>query len=237
MRFSATLLRALSVLPLVLVAAGCGSKGDDSAAAPGKGTAALPASNAPRPSGSGAAFAGGFSAGRPTAAGTGAAPAGDTSPTLTAIAAGTWKDPGGGPDVKLVMTKLDKCFGFKPYSMKLPEGTTFEALLGARSCEAKFPGAKKGLYNLVVISDELKIPLTKKEELKNILEKTYDTPDAFLFKYDAKGKTDYVGWWEKKVGKYTLRCNPIQTQDAEPYTYDFQRAVIELCRTLESTAL
>lgn len=198
---------ALCTSALLLVCGlGCGSKGGDSGA----------------PAGSGA----GLAAGK----GTGAAPAAVT-PSLAAIAAGNWKDPGGGPDLKLAPTPLDKCYGFKGYSMKLPAGSELASLMGARSCQAKIPGAKKG-FALVVISDELKIPLPKKDEIQDVKEKTYDSPDAFLFKVERKGQTYYAGWWEKKVGKPTLRCNSIMGEGAEPFSFDFERAVIELCRTL-----
>lgn len=187
-------------------AVGCGSRGDDAGSGSGSG-----------PGASGAAQAA-------------------VSPSLAAIAAGTWKDPGGGPDLKLAVTTLDKCYGFKTYSMKLPEGSTMKSLLGARSCSVDFPGPKKG-YRLVVISDELKIALPTKDTLKNVKAKTYDSPDAFLFEVDSKGKTAYAGWWEAKLGKYTLRCNSIADADAEPFSFDFERAVIELCRTLKQTGL
>ena len=201
----------LGTSALLLVAApGCGSKGGDS----GSGV---------RPSG------GANSAG----AGAGQAP---LTPSLAAIAAGTWKDPGGGPDLKLVSTPLDKCYGFKGYSMKLPEGSKLESLMGARSCQAAFPGAKKG-FALVVISDELKIPLPKKEDIKDYKEKTYDSPDAFLYKVERKGKTYYAGWWEKKVGKPTLRCNSIASEGGPDFDFDFERAAIELCRTLAYSGL
>lgn len=154
------------------------------------------------------------------------------SPTLAAIAAGSWKDPGGGPDLKLVVTPLDKCFGFKGYSLKLPEGSAVKTLQGARACLAELPGAKKG-YQLVVMSDEIKIGVPQKGELKSITEKTFDEPDAFLFKVDDKGKTSYVGWWEGKFGTVTMRCNAMGREGDAPYSFDFERAVIELCRTLK----
>ncbi len=111
-----------------------------------------------------------------------------------------------------------------------------ESLMGARSCQAAFPGAKKG-FALVVISDELKIPLPKKEDIKDYKEKTYDSPDAFLYKVERKGKTYYAGWWEKKVGKPTLRCNSIASEGGPDFDFDFERATIELCRTLASSGL
>ena len=160
------------------------------------------------------------------------ASAAPVSPTLAAIAAGSWKDPGGGPDLKLAVTQLDKCFGFKGYSLKLPEGTAVKTLQGARACLAEFPGAKKG-YQLVVMSDEIKIGLPQKGELKGITEKPFDEPDAFLFKVDDKGKTSYVGWWEAKFGTVTMRCNAMGREGDAPYPFDFERAVIELCRTLK----
>lgn len=187
--------------------------------------------------GGGKSSSGAAQAGSPPGkSGTATAPAAPLAPSLAAIAAGSWKDPGGGPDLKLASTPLDKCYGFKGYSMKLPEGSQLESLMGARSCSAKLPGAKKG-FALVVISDELKIPLPKKDEIKDVTEKTYDSPDAFLFKVQRKGQTYYAGWWEKKVGKPTLRCNSIMVENGEPFSFDFERAVIELCRTLAYSGL
>ena len=160
------------------------------------------------------------------------ASAAPVSPTLAAIAAGSWKDPGGGPDLKLAVTQLDKCFGFKGYSLKLPEGSKIETLMGARACLAALPGAKKG-YQLVVMSDEIKIDMPQKDKLKNVVEKTFDEPDAFLFKIDNQGKTSYTGWWEGKFGTVTMRCNAMGREGDEPYTFEVKRAVIELCRGLQ----
>jgi hypothetical protein len=181
------------------------------------------------PSSSSSASAASAARKEPSAAAS-AAPA--LAPPLAAIAAGSWKDPDGGPDIKLVSTPLDKCFGFKGYSLKLPEGSKIETLMGARACLAALPGAKKG-YQLVVMSDEIKIDMPQKDKLNNVVEKTFDDPDAFLFKIDNQGKTSYTGWWEGKFGTVTMRCNAMGREGDEPYTFEVKRAVIELCRGLQ----
>ena len=172
--------RGLVAALVVVLGAGCGSKGGGTASGSGA------------PAGSGASAAG---------AGSGASVAKALSPSLAAIAAGSWKDPGGGPDVKLVATPLDKCYGFKGYSMKLPEG------------------------------------MMKKEEITDIKEKTYEALDAFLYKVERNGESHYAGWWEKKLGKNTYRCNSLMTEKNIAFTFDFQRAVIELCATLQKAGL
>lgn len=211
---------ALAALGLVALAAsvfGCNLLSGDSGA-PGPG-----------PTGSGA----GLAAGQATSTGD----AQRANPSLAAIAAGTWKDPAGGPEVKLKDTPLDKCYGFKGFSMKLPEGTQIKTLMGARACYADFPSAKKGANHLAVISDELDIGLLKKEAISPVLEKPYEGPDSFLYKSEEKGKVIYRGWWEKKMGKHTIRCSAIQDDVSGEYPYDTQRAMIELCRTLQYAAL
>ena len=88
-----------------------------------------------------------------------------------------------------------------------------------------------------MISDELKIPMMKKEEITDIKEKTYEAPDAFLYKVERNGESHYAGWWEKKLGKNTYRCNSLMTEKNIAFTFDFQRAVIELCATLQKAGL
>ncbi|NUP05479.1 MAG: hypothetical protein HOW73_05400 [Polyangiaceae bacterium] len=154
-------------------------------------------------------------------------------PTLAAIKAGSWKDPGGGPDIKLADTALDKCYGFKGYSMKLPEGTKLETLVGARACAASMPGAKNGEYRLIVLTDEVKVDFGKKADIDNIKSKPFDDPDAFLYEVEnKKGEKYYRGWFEKKLGKWTVRCNPLLAKEGQVLTFDQERAVLELCRTL-----
>ena len=73
-----------------------------------------------------------------------AAPAGPTAPaTVLAVRSGKLIHPGTKAELKLVETSLSKCFGFKGYSMMLPEGVMIETVSGARACAAFLPTRRR----------------------------------------------------------------------------------------------
>lgn len=152
-------------------------------------------------------------------------------PELAAVKAGMLKDPSGGPDAKLTDVKLDKCYGFKGYTMRLPEGTRLQTLVGARACAVYPPQSKKDDYGFIVMSDELKVQVAKKEDIEGVKAKPFDEPDAFLWEVERKGKTYAVGWTEMKIGPHTIRCNSFRKDDKSPdYGFDTERALLEVCR-------
>ncbi len=159
-------------------------------------------------------------------------------PELAAVKAGSFKDPLGKGDLKLVDTPLGKCYGFKGYSIKMPEGTTTETLVGARACAVYPPQEKnaKNGYGFIVMTDEIKVPFADKSKLTDIKSKPLDEADAFLYEVERKGKPVYVGWVDRKVGPFRTQCNAFQkNSDSPPFSMDTERALLELCRTLSYT--
>lgn len=160
-------------------------------------------------------------------------------PEVLAVKAGMLKDPQGtgAPDAKLVDTPMDKCYGFKGYSMKLPEGSSLETLVGARACAVYPPAAKKKSYGLIVMTDEIKVEFADKAKLDGVKTKHLDEPDAFMFEREVKGKTVLTGWVDRKVGPYRTQCNAFQASDKDPpFTLGVELAMLEVCRTLSYAA-
>lgn len=160
------------------------------------------------------------------------------APELTAIRAGLWKDPGGGADLRLVETQLSGCFGFKGYAIKIPAGSTAKTLEGARACHITLSGAKKDDLHMAVFTDEVKVPFMSmtRDKLSNVQSKPFDEPDAFLYVVKGKlGASEIDGWFAKKLGPHNVRCNALMWKEGQELTFAFQRAVIELCRTLSYT--
>lgn len=168
-----------------------------------------------------------------------AAPAPPAEPAwLVAFKAGTMKDPMGGGDLKLVDLPLGKCFGFKGYTIKMPEGSTTETLVGARACAVYPPKQQsdKNGWAFIVMTDEIKVPFADKSALKDVKSKPLDEPEAFLWEVERKGKPVYVGWVDRKVGKFRTQCNSFRKSDeAPPFDLDTERTLIELCKTLSYT--
>ena len=157
-------------------------------------------------------------------------------PEVVAIRAGTWKDPAGEKDVPLVETSLAPCYGFKGYSMKLPEGQKVTTLQGARACHIVF-GKADGGFQMAVFTDQVKVPFMSqtRADLKDVGEKLFDEEDAFLYEVGEKDDKELVGWFAKKIGPHNVRCNAIVSQGNKAPSFAFQRAVLELCRTITHT--
>jgi hypothetical protein len=203
-------MRTLVLASLVgIFAVGCGSSNNDSGA-----------SAAPGGSGSASATA---------------APAKPVEPEVAAIQAGKWKDPADGHEIPLVQTSLSGCFGFKGYSIKIPEGSTAKTMEGARTCHIALSGAKKDEYHFAVFTDEVKVPFMSatRDKVQNVKNKLLDELDAFLYEVeDPKSGKEFNGWFFKKLGPFNVRCNALRWSEKQELTFAFQRAVIELCRTL-----
>lgn len=204
-------MRTLVFVSLVgILGAGCGNSNKDGGSA------------APGDTGSGAT-------------GSAAAAAKPVEPEVAAIRAGKWKDLTDGHEMTLVETPLKGCFGFKGYSMKVPEGSTAATMQGARTCHITLSGTKKDEHHFAVFTDEVKVPFMSatREQLQNVRTKLFDEPDAFLYEVeDPKSGKEVTGWWAKKLGPYNVRCNALQWNQKQVLTFTFQRAVLELCRTL-----
>lgn len=212
-------------LLLVLVSA-CNSAPDGKSSASASDEKTSTKSAKPSASGSAAASASAVEA----------KPAGP--PEVVAVKAGMLKDPQGtgAADVKLVDTPMDKCYGFKGYSMKLPEGSSLETLVGARACAVYPPAAKKKSYGIIVMTDEIKVQFADKAKLEGIKTKHLDEADAFMFEREVKGKSMLTGWVDRKVGPYRTQCNAFQASDKDPpFTLGVELAMLEVCRTLSYT--
>lgn len=72
-------------------------------------------------------------------------PAPTVHPAVAAVRAGKVVNPATKKDVPLVETSLAKCFGFKGYSMMVPEGSTLETVSGARACGVFSPSRRRNL--------------------------------------------------------------------------------------------
>jgi hypothetical protein len=76
-----------------------------------------------------------------------------------------------------------------------------------------------------------------REQLQKVQAKPFDEPDAFLYEVETKlGQKEIAGWYSKKLGPRTLRCNALEWKGGQVLTFSFQRAVLELCRTLSYSA-
>lgn len=203
--------------------------GEGSASAKASAASAKPATSAGAQGSSAAAASGSASA----------APAPPAEPAwLVAFKAGTMKDPMGGGDLKLVELSLEKCYGFKGYTIKMPEGSTTETLVGARACAIYPPKQEKDKngYAFIVMTDEIKVEFADKTKLTDVKSKPLDDPDAFLYEVERKGKSAYIGWVDRKVGKFKTQCNSFRKSAESPsFDLDTERTLIELCRTLSYT--
>lgn len=160
-----------------------------------------------------------------------AAPAGPTAPaSVLAVRAGKLLHPATKEELKLVETPLSKCFGFKGYSMMLPEGVMIETVSGARACAAFLPTPKKK-FGFLVMTDEIKVKMWKRTDLENVKKKPLDEPDAFVFEVEEKGKAKLSGWTDGTVGPHRVQCNSMR--DEGTMTLDDELAFIEVCRTLK----
>jgi hypothetical protein len=158
---------------------------------------------------------------------TSAAPA--VPPSVAAVRAGKLTNPATKAEVKLVETPLDKCFGFKGYSLMLPEGTTLKTLVGARACGAFLPDSKEK-FGFIFWTDEIKVERLKRADLeKKVTKKHVDEPEAFLYEVAEDKGPRLIGWLEKKLGPYNFQCNSM----SEPgtLTLDDELAAIEVCKT------
>lgn len=209
------------VLAAALLSA-CSSSGGDSGSA--SASAGKPAKTAEAPSAS-----------APPSASTPPPPA--DPPILAGVKAGVWKDPVSKADVKLVDMPMDKCYGFKGYSVKAPEGSKLETLVGARACSVAFPSDPKVEFGILVMTDEIKVQWYDKAKIENVTKKHIDEPEAFLYERDWKGKPQLIGWVERPVGPHKTRCN-VYTHSSKgkvEFDLDAERAFIELCRSLTYT--
>ena len=154
-------------------------------------------------------------------------------PAVAAVRAGKLTHPGTKAELALVEASLAKCYGFKGYTMMLPEGSTTETMAGARACAVFLPNAYKK-FGLMVMTDEVKVKMWKRTDLEDVKKKHLDEPDAFLFEVEEKGKTKLTGWMEKKLGSHTVQCNSMR--DEGTMSLDDELAFIELCRTLKYEA-
>lgn len=184
--------------------------------------------------GSGSAASSASSAGPGAPSASASLPAIGEPPELAAIHAGRWKDPGGGPDLELVERPLEKCFGFDGYTMKLPKDAKTSDIMDARCCTVAFPSAKKDGPRLMVCTDELPVPFMSdtRDSVKNVKSKLFDDPDAFLYEVGDDKGTDVTGWFKKAIGPHQVRCNAARRSDDEKLSFGYQRAIIELCRTI-----
>ncbi len=160
-----------------------------------------------------------------------AAPATPPEPApIAAVRQGKMISPATKKEVPLVETSLDKCYGFKGYSMKLPQGSKLTTLVGARACAVELPDSK-GDLGFIVMTDEVKVKWWKRTELENVKTKLLDDADAFLYEVENKGKLQALGWMDKKLGPHNVRCNALDNKDT--MTLDETRAAIEICRTMK----
>lgn len=172
----------------------------------------------------------GSSGAAPPASGSAAVAAAEELPILKAIGKGSWRDSKTGAGTKLEERELDGCYGFKNHLMKVPQGSVFKTLQGARACWITFPGegpAEKHIQ-VAVISDELPPPRVRKESLQHVTAKPYETADAYVYEVDDGKKKDFRSEWEGKFGPRTLYCSAFNGD----YDFETHRGVLELCRTL-----
>lgn len=203
-----------TVAALVAIAAlvGCGSKSETQSSASAHPDEKSAPAKAPSAS----------------AAASAAKPPAPEDPYLAAIAAGEWKDPTGGPNLKLVDVNLKDCF-FDGYRMRLPEGGKVKTLIGARACHLIFPGKDpKQAIEAVIISDEIPFPVATRESVASVKDKPYDVPDAFVYAYDTGKEKGLEGGWTGKFGERTFTCKPFNRE----FDYVAWRSTIELCRTI-----
>jgi hypothetical protein len=167
------------------------------------------------------------------AASSAAPPAAPPPPAaVAAVRAGKLQNPATKKEVPLVETSLAKCFGFKGYSMMVPEGSTLETISGARACGVFLPDAKKK-FGLLIMTDEVKVKMWKREDVENVKQKHLDDKDAFLYATDKKGKVVLSGWTDAQVGPHRVQCNSMRDDDT--MSLDDELAFIEVCRTLKYT--
>lgn len=106
--------------------------------------------------------------------------------------------------------------------------------MDARCCKVVLPGAKQDTYRLVVCSDELPVPWLSKtrDKVEKVKAKPFDEPDAFLYEVDGASGPAVIGWFKKTIGPHGIRCNAVKYSEDEHPTFAFQRAVIEVCRSI-----
>lgn len=206
--------RLSCVLGILLASTACGSK-----EAPPADDSAKPAEAKPAATGS-----------AKTAATSAAPAAPPLPPGVAAVRAGKITNPANKKETPLVETSLAKCFGFKGYSMMAPEGSTLETISGARACGVFFPDSKKK-FGVLVMTDEIKVKMWKREDLENVKEKHLDDKDAFIYGVDKKGKIALTGWTDGQVGPHRVQCNSMRDDDT--MTLDDELAFVEVCRTLK----
>jgi hypothetical protein len=166
-----------------------------------------------------------------TAAPTPAAPATPPEPRpVAAVREGKMVHPLTKQEVPLVEMSLAKCYGFKGYSMKVPEGAKITTLVGARACAVEFPGTK-GNVGFMVMTDEVKVKWWKRTELENVKTKHLDDPDAIVYEYEEKGKSHLIAWTDTKLGPHNVRCHALNDGTTERNLAE-ERGAIEVCRTL-----
>ncbi len=151
-------------------------------------------------------------------------------PGVAAVRSGKIVNPANKKETPLVETSLAKCFGFKGYSMMAPEGSTLETISGARACGVFFPDSKKK-FGVLVMTDEIKVKMWKREDLENVKEKHLDDKDAFVYGVDKKGKIALTGWTDGQVGPHRVQCNSMRDDDT--MSLDDELAFVEVCRTLK----
>lgn len=167
------------------------------------------------------------------AASSAAPPAAPPPPAgVAAVRAGKLLNPATKKEVPLVETSLAKCFGFKGYSMMAPEGSTLETISGARACGIFLPDAKKK-FGILLMTDEVKVKMWKREDVENVKQKHLDDKDAFVYATEKKGKVVLTGWTDGQVGPHRVQCNSMRDDDT--MSLDDELAFIEVCRTLKYT--
>jgi hypothetical protein len=109
--------------------------------------------------------------------------------------------------------------------------------MGARACHIVFGEVDKNLQ-MAVFTDEVKMPFLSetRADVENVVAKLLDEEDAFLYETTTKDEKSIVGWFAKKIGPRKVRCNAMGSQGKEDPSFAFQRAVLELCRTITHSA-
>ncbi len=166
---------------------------------------------------------------KPSSTASASAPA-PVAPGIAAVRAGKLIHPQTREELPLAETSLAKCFGFKGYSMMLPEGVSIEGMMGARACAIFLPKPKKK-FGFMVMTDEIKVKMWKRTDVEHVKQKPLDEPDAFMFEVEEKGKPKLTGWLEKTIGPHLVQCNSMR--DEGTMKLDDELAFIELCRTLK----
>ena len=152
----------------------------------------------------------------------------EVHPRVALVRSAKLAHPVTGAQLPLRETPLDKCYGFKGYSVKAPEGSKTKTLVGARACHVEFPGGKAGI---IVMTDAIAVKWWKRTDLEDVKDKIVDDEDGFLYQRESKGKLEYIGWTDKKIGPHQVKCNANVAKGLE-LSLDDEQGFLELCRTV-----